>query len=329
MKRIYIHVMIVLLFSACSKEPIVQEDIYNTRGIAAVANNNFSLTLFSLAMQSSGYTAILSQQGPFTVLAPSNTAFNLMNIRSAADVTNAGSLLSAIIPYHVLKQKISFDTLTVSAVHTFLMDNGLPVYISRRENSRDTAITVNGVRLPGSALPTSNGNMYLLDQVLLPSTDGNVQQVTGNESTLTFFNAAVMRSGLYKILNSSDIFTVFAPSNQAFINAGIPTTDSIYHMDPALLEQLLKAHVTNGRRFINDYIFMADVATDNYTETMMDSGDMQMQLLPMNGVPGRFRSIRLSRLNNNTGMLWSANLVKENLAASNGVVHIIDNIFVP
>ena len=329
MKRIYIHIMIVLLFSACSKEPEQQEDLYNSRGIAAVANNNFSLTLFAMAMQSSGYTAILSRQGPFTVLAPSNAAFNLMNIRNAADIKNAGTLLSGIIPYHVLNQQISFDTLAVSVVHTFLMDNKLPVYISRRENSRDTAITVNGVRLPGNALPTSNGNMYLLDQVLLPSTSGNVQEVAGNEPTLTFFNAALMRSGLYKILTSSDIFTVFAPSNQAFVNIGITTTDSIYRMDPALLEQLLKAHITGGRRFINDYIFMADVATDTYTETMMDHGEMQMDLLPMPGVPGRFRSISLSRLNNNTGMPWSASLVKENLAASNGVVHIVDNIFVP
>lgn len=329
MKRIYINLMIVLLFSACSKEPIQQEDLYNTRGIAAVANNNFNLTLFSMAMQSSGYTAILSQQGPFTVLAPSNTAFNLMDIRSAADIRNANSLLSGIIPYHVLNRKISFDTLAVSAVHTFLMENELPVYISRWENSRDSAITVNGVRLAGSALATSNGNMYLLDQVLLPSTGGSVQQVVGNEPNLTFFNAVVMRSGLYQRLNSPDIYTVFAPSNQAFINAGITTTDSIYNMDPALLQQMLKAHITTGRRFINDYIFLADVAIDSYTETMMDSGDMQMQLLPMTGVPGRFRSIRLSRLNNNTGALWSASLVKENLAASNGVVHIIDNIFVP
>ncbi|WP_436488799.1 fasciclin domain-containing protein [Chitinophaga sp. ARDCPP14] len=329
MKRIYINLLVILLFSACSKDPIVQEDIYNTRGIAAVANNNFNLTLFAMAMQSSGYTAILSQRGPFTVLAPSNAAFNLMNIRNAVDIRNASGLLSEIIPYHVINQQISFDTLGISTVHTFLMDNGLPVYISRRENSRDTAITVNGVRLPGNALPTPNGNMYLLDQVLLPSTSGNVQEVVGNESTLTFFNAAVMRSGLYKILTSSDIFTVFAPSNQAFVNVGITTTDSIYRMDPALLEHLLKAHITTGRRFINDYIFMADVATDNYTETMIDNGDIQMQLLPMPGAPGRFRSIRLSRLNNSTGMLWSASLVKENLAASNGVVHIVDNIFVP
>lgn len=329
MKSIYKNLIVILLFSACSKEPVLQEDIYSTRGIAAVANNNFNLTLFSMAMQSSGYTAILSQQGPFTVLAPSNAAFNLMNIRSASDIRNAGGLLSEIVPYHVLNRKISFDTLAVSAVHTFLMENGLPVYISRWVNSRDSAITVNGVRLAGSTLETSNGNMYLVDQVLLPSTGAGLQQVVGSESALTLFNAAVMRSGLYQMLNSSDNYTVFAPSNNAFINIGITTTDSIYHMDPALLGQLLEAHITTGRRFINDYIFLADVATDSYTETMMDSGNMQMQLLPIPGVPNRFQSIRLSRLNNNTGMLWSASLVKENLTASNGVVHIIDNIFVP
>lgn len=319
MKPIYINLMLMLLLSACMKDEPLKEDPYNTGGIAAVANNNFNLTLFSYAMQSSGYTAILSGKGPFTVIAPSNSAFNKIDIRSAEDVRNDGERLAGIIPYHILKGNVSFDTLALSSVHTFLMEDGLPIYVSRWQNSRDTAITANGVRLASAAISTTNGNLYLADNVLLPSTGDSLQSLLGNDVNLTFFNAAVMRSGF----KFSGTYTIFAPSNQSFINIGIMTTDSIYKMDPIMLEQLLQAHITKGRHFINDYIFFADVTTNSYEEKMLDGSDTHIALLPVSGAPGRFRSISLSK----SGI--TGNVIKENLTASDGVVHIIDNIFVP
>jgi uncharacterized surface protein with fasciclin (FAS1) repeats len=208
------------------------------------------------------------------------------------------------------------------------MKNGLTLFVSRRKNTRDTAITVNGIRIEQKGLQTTNGIIYLLDRMLKPTSINNVQEVVANEARLTFFNAAILRSGMQSGLTSANLHTVFAPSNQAFVSMGITTTDSIYKMNPVLLQQIVKSHIAAGRNFIYDYIMKADPSTDAYLEEMLNGTNATMQLLPSADRPDRFRGVTVHHVNA-TGIETQANIIDDNLAAANGVVHIIDKLFIP
>jgi uncharacterized surface protein with fasciclin (FAS1) repeats len=262
------------------------------------------------------------------VFAPSNTAFIAAGIRTQSDILNAANGVPAIIPYHIFPAAIQLDTMSFIVNKEIRMKNGLPLYVSRQKNLRDTAITVNGIRIEQSGLRTANGTIYVLEELLAPTTGNNVQEVVAGNADLTFFNAAVIRSGLQDILKTGNLHTVFAPSNQAFTAIGIPGTDSIYKMDPVYLKQLVESHITSGRSFIYDYIMKAGTATNEYVEKMLNGTETVIQLLSQTGRPDRFRGIALHHTNT-AGTEAYATVLNDNNAAANGVVHIIDKLFIP
>jgi uncharacterized surface protein with fasciclin (FAS1) repeats len=306
----------------------MEEDINNTRGIAAAANNNFNLTLFAMSLQYTANVATLSQPGPFTVFAPSNAAFAAAGIRSQADIVNAANGVSTSIPYHIFPSSLQLDTMSFIVNKEIKMKNGLPLYVSRQKNLRDTAITVNGIRIEQSGLQTANGTIYILEKMLAPTTGSNIQEVVAGKTNLTFFNAAVIRSGMQDILKTGNLHTVFAPSNQAFTEIGIPGTDSIYKMDPVFLKQLVESHITSGRSFVYDYIMKAATDNNEYVEKMLNGTETVVQLLPQAGRPNRFRGVALDHTNMASAHAY-ATISSDNYAAANGVVHIIDKLFIP
>lgn len=314
------------LLAGCSKDEEPAENIYNTRGIAAAINNNFSLTLFAWTVQATNHTALLTQSGPFMVLAPSNTALNAIGIKTQQNISNAITDLAMMVPYHIYPQSLPLDSLPIRFNQEFRMKNNLTLYISRWQNTRDTATTVNGVRLEGKGLKTTNGLIYVVEKVLRPTVAGNLQDVVGGDARLTFFNAAVQRSGLTSLVTSSEEHTVFAPVNDAFIKIGIKSTDSIYKMEPAVLQQMLQGHVVAARRFLYDYIALADVAGNEYGETMIDNTAMRVRLQADSRL-GRFKVASLQKTT--AGVSRSATFLGEDVTASNGVVHLINTILTP
>lgn len=325
---LYFSIAILPLLFSCTKETNHPEDIYNTRGIAAVANNNFNLTLFTFAVQTTGYTATLSQAGPYTVLAPSNQAFNAFGLTSGQGIVDAAGDLSHIIPYHIYTKAISFDTLSPGFNKVLKMKNGTPLYVSRWINARDTAVTVNGVRIESKGLETTNGIIHVIEKVLKPTAANNLREVIANNPNLTFFDAAIARSGLAGLFNSTDNYTVFAPTNAAFTTMGINSIDSIFKMEPTRLQEILKAHITKGRNFLYDYIMKADVTTNRYTETLLDQTTMTIILKPDPQRPGRFNGVTLSKTYG-PGSTFNAAISIDNISAANGVVHSITSILTP
>ncbi len=320
--------LVIGFLGSCTKESDEQDDIYNSRGIAAVANNNFNLTTFGSALQVTGHTTLLTTAGPFTVFAPSNTAFTAFGYTSVAAVKNNPAALQRVIPYHIYMGLLNLDSLPYAFNQPVKMKDGLPIHLSRSKNDRDSVITINGVRAERSKFEASNGYVYVLEKVLEPTVEFSVKTLVANARNLTFFNAALERSGLGNDLNSAPEFTLFAPENAAFNAIGIPSTDSIYKMSPADLAQLIIPHITKGRQYVYDYIMKADVASNSYAETMLDSEPAQIKLLPDFSRPGRFRGISIEK-SDAQGTVITGNLITQDISARNGVLHIINRVLIP
>lgn len=308
-----------LLFTACSKDKVQPENVYAKNGIAAVVNSNFSLSLFKYALVTTAYNDTLSMPGPYTLLGPSNDAFIAAGLPTGAAAMRAVDSIKGLIPYHVIRGNVRLDSLPLAFNQAFMTLNGQPVYVTRWINPRDTAVVVNGVRVSTRDKSAANGLVNVCDGLLSPITYSNVQQAVSGDPALSLFNAAIIQSGLAATYQSGGPYTVFAPVNAAFQAIGIPTTDSIYNMDPVKLQGIVKAHITNGRNFVYDYILKADVTTNRYTEQMLDGSTTNITLVRDATQPGRFAGINIQ------GAVM-ASLSRKNVIAGNGVVHNISSI---
>lgn len=312
----------LLLVLACKKDKLPPADPNVTNGVTAVISNNASsLSLFAYALNATHYNEILSTPGPFTVLCPSNQAFVNAGYSSGVDIIKATGLMNTLLPYYVIQKEVKLSALPLAFDQPVMASNGQNIYITHWQNNRDTAIIANGIRLSTYDKPAANGLVNITDGLLTPVVYKNVQEAVSGDPMLSFFNAALIRSGVAGTLKAGGPYTVFAPVNDAFNSIGLSTVDDVYKADPVFLQNLVKAHIVAKRNFVYDYILIADVATDSYVETMLNGAKATITLLPDYNLPGRFQGIQIQGTSGNT-----ATLSKPNVLAENGVVHSINSI---
>ncbi|MBO9731284.1 MAG: fasciclin domain-containing protein [Chitinophaga sp.] len=311
----------MLMLAACSKNDVKPVDPYAKTGIAAVVSSNFSLSLLKYALATTNFDDTLSSPGPYTLLGPSNTAFQAVGLSSGAAIIRAGDSIKAMIPYNILRGQFRLDSLPLAFNQPLPALNGQTVYVTHWVNSRDTAVVVNGVRVTALDKSAANGLVNIISGILSPVTYANIQVAVSGDPALSLFNAAIIKSGLATEYQSGGPYTVFAPVNAAFFAIGITTTDSIYNMDPVVLKSMVKAHIAGGRNFIYDYILKADPNTNAYTEKMKDGTNASITLIRDFTQPGRFSGINIQE-----GAGNMASLSRTNILAGNGVVHSISGI---
>ena len=126
-----------------------------------------------------------------------------------------------------------------------------------------------------------------------------VDVAAGNKDFSTLV-AAVKEAGLVDALKAKGPITVFAPTNAAFEKLGKEKLDAVLK-DKELLTKILKAHVVEGK------VMAADAVK-------LDGKDV-------NGFP--------VKVADGTVMIGDAKVVKADVPASNGVIHVIDTVLVP
>jgi uncharacterized surface protein with fasciclin (FAS1) repeats len=113
---------------------------------------------------------------------------------------------------------------------------------------------------------------------------------------------ALTEAGLVDTLKGKGPFTVFAPTDEAFAKLPAGTLEALLK-DKAKLTEVLTYHVVAGK------VMAADVV--KLTETKTVEGQ-NVRITIMNGV-----------------MINDAHVVKADVMASNGVIHVIDKVILP
>ena len=113
---------------------------------------------------------------------------------------------------------------------------------------------------------------------------------------------AIQKAGLVETLKGDGPFTVFAPTDAAFAKIPQAQLEAILG-DKAMLTKILTYHVVAGK------VMAADVKAGPAKSV---EGDSIMITIANGGV-----------------MVDKANVVKTDIAASNGVIHVIDSVMIP
>jgi len=114
---------------------------------------------------------------------------------------------------------------------------------------------------------------------------------------------AVQTAGLVETLKGDGPFTVFAPNDEAFAKLPKKQLDALL-ADKDALAKVLTYHVVSGK------IMSSDIAGKKMNVATVEGSDIKVNA--MSGV-----------------MINNANVVKADIATSNGVIHVIDTVILP
>ena len=126
-----------------------------------------------------------------------------------------------------------------------------------------------------------------------------------SQDNLSTLVAAVKAGGLVETLKGKGPFTVFAPTNEAFAALPAGTLESLLKPENKdKLAQILTYHVVSGKVMSTDL-------KDGMTAKTVQGGDVKIAI-SKDGV----------KVND-------AKVIKADVNASNGVVHVIDKVILP
>jgi transforming growth factor-beta-induced protein len=245
------------------------------------------------AVEAAGLAGTLSGKGPFTVFAPTDEAFAKLPEGALDGLLKNPEALKSVLLYHVVPGKVmAADVVKLKAAKTAL---GQSVTID----------TSNGVRVENAEvvkadIAASNGVIHVIETVIMPKNDViEAARAAGSFKTLL---TAIEAAGLTDTLRGDGPFTVFAPTDEAFAKLPKGTLDALLR-DKAKLASILTYHVVPGK------VMAADVAKLTEAKTVEGQG---VKITTAGGV-----------------MVDNAKVIKTDVPATNGVIHVIDTVIMP
>jgi len=132
--------------------------------IGDLVTSDPDLASLSFAVNAAGLLADLSGPGPFTLLAPTNAAFNALNPADLARILGDAATLQEVLRYHVVPAATLCSAGLESGPATMLSGDDVIVEVDGVAG----IITVDDAQVVGADLSVSNGVVHAIDRVLLP-----------------------------------------------------------------------------------------------------------------------------------------------------------------
>jgi uncharacterized surface protein with fasciclin (FAS1) repeats len=132
--------------------------------IVAVASGNADFSTLVAAIQAAGLVETLQGDGPFTVFAPTNAAFDALpeGLLAKLLLPENVDVLIAILTYHVVAGNVMSTDVTAGDVATV---EGSTIAITT-----DAGVQVNGANVVAVDVLASNGVIHVIDAVIVPPT---------------------------------------------------------------------------------------------------------------------------------------------------------------
>ncbi len=276
--------------------------------IAGIASGSEDFSILTAALEKAGLVEALQGEGPFTVFAPTNAAFEqLLGELSitAEDLLNHPQLADVLL-YHVVAGKVLSTDLVNGMTAETLGGQTIAVDLSM-------GVKINSSSVTAADIMATNGVIHVIDSVLVPETFQltpaaqtlpSIVDIAVSSPDFSILVAALAKAELVEALLGEGPFTVFAPTNAAFeaLLAALGITAEELLGQPQLADVLLY-HVVSGK------VLSTDLADGMKAETL---GGQTITVDLSMGV----------KIN-------TSNVVTADIEASNGVIHVIDSVLVP
>lgn len=298
-----------LVLTGCNSNDDDEPTPVELPDIVQLAQASPDLSILVEAVVSAGLVDTLKAPGPFTVFAPTNAAFaallSELGVTKAQLLTDK-ALLTAVLTYHVIPAKVekaqlplgkAIKTVQGSVLKVEAANNALTITDGRNRSALITA----------TDLQAKNGVVHLVDKVILPP-NRNIVETAQSLPQFSVLVEAVVAADLQSVLSGTGPFTVFAPTNDAFVAllAELGLTKAALLANKSLLTQVLTYHVLPG------LTLKAEVPVNTALTTVQGESLQVSSALVITDQRSR-----------------TANIVIADVLTSNGVIHAIDKVILP
>ena len=274
--------------------------------------NTYSQTIFQViensevhntleaAIVAAGLDETLSNDGPFTVFAPTDDAFSVIPEAVLetllADPTGQ---LTQILLNHVVSGTTMSTDLADGMMITTLQGSEVLVSIN------DGVVMIGNAMVVIADITADNGVVHVIDAILMPDMPTNsIFDIIANSEVHNTLEAAIVAAGLDETLSNDGPFTVFAPTDDAFSVIPEAVLETLLADPTGQLTQILLNHVVSGTTMSTDL-------ADGMMITTLQGSEV------------------LVSINDGVVMIGDAMVVIADITADNGVVHVIDGILMP
>lgn len=249
------------------------------------------------AVIAAGLNGTLSGEGPFTVFAPTDAAFDALPPGTLDDLlADPTGELTEVLLYHVVEAEVLSSSLSNGQVILTMLGKNIEITISGSD------VFVNGAQVTVADIETDNGVVHVIDAVLTPP--NTVVDVISDSPNHTILEDALLTAGLDAPLNQTGPFTVFAPTDAAFNALPAGTLDDLLADPAGDLTNILLYHVVQGET-------LSTSLSDGEVITTLLGKDIEV-------------TITGSGVYINDALVTTADI-----QADNGVVHVIDAVLTP
>jgi transforming growth factor-beta-induced protein len=294
-----------------------EEQMAEEKSIVDIAVEDGRFTTLVAAVQAAGLAETLSGEGQFTVFAPTDDAFAALpegTVESLLEEPEGA--LKDILLYHVAEGAVPAETVVTLESATTIQ--GEPVAIKVMDGQvmlNDSATVII------TDIEASNGIIHVIDAVILPPSfveaaaeqmaeeemmdAKSIAEIAVEDGRFTTLVAALDAAGLVETFSGEGEFTVFAPVDDAFVALPEGTVESLLEDPQGALTNVLLYHVVEGVVPAETIVTLESAPTLQGSEVTISVVD---------------------------GEVFLNDTVKINItdiAASNGVVHVIDAVLLP
>ncbi len=286
----------------CATSIAIAQDGRSPKGhVVDVASQAGRFSTLVAAVKAAGLAETLSGKGPFTVFAPTDEAFAKLGKDTIADLLKPENKqkLVAVLTYHVVGANLPAAKVAGQKSLATLQGQSLAVAVE------GNAIRVGGANVTAADVAADNGVIHVVDTVLMPPSEPNLVEVATKAGSFGTLLTAAKAAGLADTLATGGPFTVFAPTDAAFAKLGKDTiADLLKPENKGKLVSILKHHVVAGK------VMAADAMKLKQAKTIGDTA--------------------LSLQSDGTSLtVGGAKVVTPDVAAKNGVIHVVDAVILP
>jgi transforming growth factor-beta-induced protein len=262
----------------------------------------------------------LQGEGPFTLFAPTDEAFENLPTGTLDTLVANQALLERVLLYHIVPERLMAPD--VAAVETLETVSGDALTVA----SQDDQILVNAGQVVTPNIEATNGVIHAVNTVLMPpgveeivltdaisglisgpdpvvGLEGDIAGIVLEGDRFTSLALALQTTGLADRLREEGPFTLFAPVEEAFQRLPEGSFENLL-ANPQMLGDILQYHVVPGR------VTSADLAEADSVETLLGQPLVITQ-------------------EDEVIMVGQARVLQADIEATNGLVHIIDTVLTP
>jgi len=316
-----------------SEESDVEETSSNSIVDVAQRTDDLSNLVSLIVVADPSIADVLSSPGNYTVFAPSNLSFQKLFDNFDVDATALGVLddttgiLTTVLKYHVVQGVYESSDIVDGLEVTTLQGEDVTLNLS---DDSATGFAVNNIEILAADVFADNGVVHVINGVLVPielaveeeseaivpesnvtefeepsaEVSDTVIDIAIGDPDLTILVDLVVQTNLTEVLSASgSSYTIFAPSNDAFLGV-LDDVSDLSILDDETVTALLQYHVVEG-------LYPGSSITDG------------LELTTLQG-----ETISFNKTDDGI-FVNQASISATDVLASNGVVHIIDDVLFP